>query len=218
MSEMASQITSLTIVYSSVYLGPDERKHQKLRVTGSCEGNSPGTDEFPAQRARDAENSSIWWRHHTMAICEVPGQVDCQESIIFMLVYWHRHLKLNWPRAVDPCLYQITASSFIWVKVWCLFYGKPLSPVFPNYGLHLFKELCINTHNCLTSITQSSKIKPFFFSFNQSVRPTWSCTRFNVAVWGNTGNIYHISLGPGNPYVCVGIAMIRSTNNTIWFI
>ena len=28
MGAMASQITSLTIVYSSVYLGADERKHQ----------------------------------------------------------------------------------------------------------------------------------------------------------------------------------------------
>ena len=27
------------------------------------EGNSPGT-EFPAQRASNAENVSIWWRHH----------------------------------------------------------------------------------------------------------------------------------------------------------
>ena len=36
----------------------------KLRVTGLCEGNSPMTVEFPAQRASDAENVSIWWRHH----------------------------------------------------------------------------------------------------------------------------------------------------------
>ena len=36
----------------------------KLRVTGLCAGNSPGTDEFPAQRASNAENVSIWWRHH----------------------------------------------------------------------------------------------------------------------------------------------------------
>ena len=28
MSAMASQITSLTVVYSSVYSGPDQRKHQ----------------------------------------------------------------------------------------------------------------------------------------------------------------------------------------------
>ena len=47
MSVMASQITSLTIVYTTAY--------SKLRVTGLCEGNSPGTGEFPAQRARNAE-------------------------------------------------------------------------------------------------------------------------------------------------------------------
>ena len=41
MGAMASQITSLTIVYSTVYSGADQRKH-KLRITGHCEGNSPG--------------------------------------------------------------------------------------------------------------------------------------------------------------------------------
>ena len=36
----------------------------KLRVTGLCEGNSPGTGEFPAQMASNVENVSIWWRDH----------------------------------------------------------------------------------------------------------------------------------------------------------
>ena len=36
----------------------------KLRVTGLCSGNSPGTGEFPAQMASNAENVPIWWRHH----------------------------------------------------------------------------------------------------------------------------------------------------------
>ena len=36
----------------------------KLRVTGLCAGNSPVTGEFPAQRASEAENVSIWWRYH----------------------------------------------------------------------------------------------------------------------------------------------------------
>ena len=40
------------------------KKISKLRVTGLCEGNSPGTGEFPAQMASNAENVSIWWRHH----------------------------------------------------------------------------------------------------------------------------------------------------------
>ena len=40
------------------------KKTSKLRVTGLCAGNSPGTGEFPAQMANNAENGSIWWRHH----------------------------------------------------------------------------------------------------------------------------------------------------------
>ena len=39
-------------------------KTSKLRVTALFEGNSPETGEFPAQRASNAENVSIWWRHH----------------------------------------------------------------------------------------------------------------------------------------------------------
>ena len=40
------------------------KKTSKLRVTGLCAGKSPETGEFPAQRASNAENVSIWWRHH----------------------------------------------------------------------------------------------------------------------------------------------------------
>ena len=40
------------------------KKTSKLRVTGLCARNSPVTDEFPAQMASNAENVSIWWRHH----------------------------------------------------------------------------------------------------------------------------------------------------------
>ena len=40
------------------------KKTSKLRVTGLCAGNSPGTGEFTAQMASYAEYVSIWWRHH----------------------------------------------------------------------------------------------------------------------------------------------------------
>ena len=42
------------------------KKTTKLRVTGLCVGNTPVTGEFPAQIASNAENVSIWWRHHDM--------------------------------------------------------------------------------------------------------------------------------------------------------
>ena len=40
----------------------------KLRVTGLCAGNSPVTGEFPSQMASNAENVSIWWRHHDIFV------------------------------------------------------------------------------------------------------------------------------------------------------
>ena len=44
------------------------KKTSKLRVTGLCVGNSPVTADYPAQMASNAENISIWWRHHAPAI------------------------------------------------------------------------------------------------------------------------------------------------------
>ena len=40
------------------------KKTSKLGVTGLCVGKSPVTGEFPAQMSSNAENDSIWWRHH----------------------------------------------------------------------------------------------------------------------------------------------------------
>ena len=42
------------------------KKKSKLRVTGLYAVNSPVTGEFPAQMASNAENVSIWWRHHVL--------------------------------------------------------------------------------------------------------------------------------------------------------
>ena len=56
MGSMASQITSLTIVYSTVYSGADQRKkNQSSASLAFCEGNSPVTGECPAQMASNAK-------------------------------------------------------------------------------------------------------------------------------------------------------------------
>ena len=65
MSPMASQITSLTIVYSTVYSGTD-KKTSKLHVTGLCEGNSPMTGEFPhkgpvMRKMFPFDDVIMWW-------------------------------------------------------------------------------------------------------------------------------------------------------------
>ena len=40
------------------------QKTSNIRVTGLCARNLPVTGEFPAQMDSDAENISLWWRHH----------------------------------------------------------------------------------------------------------------------------------------------------------
>ena len=62
MSGMASQITSLTIVYSTVFPGVDQRKHQSPASLAFEDG------EFPAQMASNAETVSSWWRHHVYVV------------------------------------------------------------------------------------------------------------------------------------------------------
>ena len=63
MGAIASQITSFRIVYSTVYSGADQRKHQSSASLAFVRGIHR-TGEFPAQMASNAENVSIWWRHH----------------------------------------------------------------------------------------------------------------------------------------------------------
>ena len=63
MCAMASQITSLTIVYSSfiqaqIKENTDAPRHWPLW------GEFTVTGEIPAQIALNAENVSIWWRHN----------------------------------------------------------------------------------------------------------------------------------------------------------
>ena len=53
--------------------GCRSKKTSKLRVIGLRAGNSPGTGEFPAQLASNAENVSIWWRHHGWTTCLLCG-------------------------------------------------------------------------------------------------------------------------------------------------
>ena len=80
MNAMVSQITSLTTVYSTVYLGEDQITN--IRVTGLCEGNWPVTGEFAAQRASNTENVFIWWRHHEFRLLQLTSQLSDRFDIL----------------------------------------------------------------------------------------------------------------------------------------
>ena len=76
------------------------RKTSKLRVTGLCVRgihrwpvNSP-TVEFPAQMASNAENDSIWWRHHAIPATKLQAYIVFMPGIVWfaiieiMALYW----------------------------------------------------------------------------------------------------------------------------------
>ena len=67
MDTMASQITSLTIVYLTVYSDADQRKHQSSASLTFVRGIHRGPVNAPAQMVSNAENVSIWWRHHGLS-------------------------------------------------------------------------------------------------------------------------------------------------------
>ena len=54
------------------------KKISKLRVTGLCVGNPPVTGDFPAQRASDAENVSIWGHH--VIVCDQTSLLNMKQA------------------------------------------------------------------------------------------------------------------------------------------
>ena len=112
------------------------KKTAKSRVTGLCEGNSPVTSEFPAQRSSNTENDSIWCRHHAsksrlnkpiyMCVCV------CSKTAFHSMIYWcfWPHLSPN-HHQTWYWLCKIGGSLFLRGKIWThfviLFGANPLS-------------------------------------------------------------------------------------------
>ena len=71
------------------------KKPSKLRVTDLCGGNSPGIGEFPTQRASNAENVSVWWRHH--------AQITFH-TMITCLTVWYNRVLMN----ISWCLHMLS--------------------------------------------------------------------------------------------------------------
>ena len=101
------------------------KKTSKLRVTGLCEGNSPGTGEFLAQRASNAENVSIWWRHHVYFLLYSPRrhgeQLPLKASLIKnkkQIISAHKCKSLLYSQEMNPhCLCRFVGPEFNWSSI-----------------------------------------------------------------------------------------------------
>ena len=89
---IASQITSLTIVYSTVYSGADQSKHQSSASLAFVWGFHRGPVNSPTQMASNAENVSIWWRHHANATEILQSGTNPSRSLSDLQLYWRTRI------------------------------------------------------------------------------------------------------------------------------
>ena len=94
MSANAYEITGVSIVYWTFCPGAD----------GLCDGNSPVTGEFPAPRASNAENVSIWWRHHVLPARETTQRVTPAIQATDRYLY---HSLIDSVSALDDTFHEI---------------------------------------------------------------------------------------------------------------
>ena len=115
MTTMASQITSLTVVYSTVYSDADKTKHQSSASLAFVWGIH--RDRWiPRTKGQLPENFSIWWRHHVYFFCTEHSSNNKSWAKDFSCDFILRWVSEGWPILKQPpaivrCRYN--AVSFL---------------------------------------------------------------------------------------------------------
>ena len=120
MSAMASEITGVTIIYSTVCSGADQRKYLSSASLAFVRGIHRSPVNPPSQRASNAENVSIWWRHHrklvtimwkeTVEIIDLTRVIVTSVGPIFMrlkLLFLQRRVSNAHQISIKSCLHFI---------------------------------------------------------------------------------------------------------------
>ena len=147
------------------WFGRRSKKTSKHRVTGLCAGNSPVYGEFPAQKANNAENVSIVWRHHVptgLGYTRCPSKIQLKLHIREISFFWNyalytkrlrnlglksvsydrtpstvrRRLDID-PTVSDICLIDVDSRIFI-IWDWCINYNiaSRTMDITPKYGTY----------------------------------------------------------------------------------
>ena len=139
MSAMASEITNLTIIYSSLDSGADQRKHQSSASLAFVRGIHWWLVNYPHKGPVNAENVSIRWRHHgrsekrtqaahTAALTSYHHNTISKERVLWFHSY----------RRKMAVIFQTTFSNaFSWIKM--SLFGLKF-----NLNLFLREQLTIN--------------------------------------------------------------------------
>ena len=119
MRPMASQIIDVSIVYSTVCFQAQIKENIKAPRHRSLWREFTG--EFPAQRVSNAENVSIWWRHHAQNLTD-------DQSTLVLLIWGNEpidklveclwdvicEVSLRFEHSHGPSLYTIMLFPPVW--------------------------------------------------------------------------------------------------------
>ena len=143
MGAIASQIPSLTIVYSTVYSDADQRKHQRAASLAFVRGIASNT-----------ENVSIWF-HHDSGILKYFTDVTYLHRLAHKARFiwlWKRH---------HPLFRASGSHAFFWSAKfrgklhsrWIFFGNDFLSKFFPNQGniQCVLVTYCLREHDMLNA-------------------------------------------------------------------
>ena len=146
MSTIASLITSLAVVYSTVYSDADQRKHQSAASLAFVRGIH--RDRWiPRTMASYAENVSIWWRHHEYwirihvfpVVCGLTYSASIKKFVrvnICEIVVCKGTSILSWPHCINThhCVDDSTEAIYTNVRS-----GSNFTQVYKNY----FRMWCL---------------------------------------------------------------------------
>ena len=179
-----------TMVYSTVYSGADQRKHQRSASLAFVRGFRWWPGNSPHKRTRNAENVSIWWRHHIRPLylrtggtkhpyptTEYPqGTQETQAMSIYLWDLYYMKLPYigSWPVSADifgwTYLYLYLNRCIcicIWIKVEeniciCIWKIQIFVFVFVFDKRYLTPALIFINENVWTSQNISLKFAPEF--------------------------------------------------------
>ena len=129
MSAMSSQITSLTIVYSSVYSGADQRKHQSSASMAFARGIHRGPmncpHKGPVTRKMFPFDDVIMWG----------GQM-------WEPTHWYN---LNVKHSVNICIYICIHIHTLWLSHVLFVFCRPINDIW-NRGRYVMHTYNANIH------------------------------------------------------------------------
>ena len=128
MGAIASQITSLTIVYWFVYSDADQRKHQSSASLAFVRGNSPGTGEF-----RGRVNSLHKW--------SVTRTMFSLHNVIMTCATWRLWLSDQESTAMClwPRMHRTTSIRFSWHDVYVYNIGSKIYLPLPDVRFYKYE-------------------------------------------------------------------------------